>query len=433
MFIKGPAAVAQGLREPRSSGDIDVIIDPARFESVVTALTARGWLARFTPADELRAMSGHSVTLVHADWPCDLDLHHFFVGTFAAPAESFEALIEGSETHVIGGRPVGTPSLIGHRLILTINTLRDLGNARADHEAAALAGHFHANPADWNAQVELAKRTRSLSVLHEFARRHDLPDPSGDLNTAELKQLEFVMRYHSQGLGNLRYRLEASDLSLAQKLGVLRRYLYKPASVIRLENPSFEGGVLATLRANFARVGKGVAQWRDARGGRLVVDRVASRTASLPSGREHDGDFRPELPLGRLPYAELRVDGGGVVIANADPTRAVPGAQLGLAPALDIGAVLVPATCAAVQDGETRYLLPIGHAALARDPKRTPGVFRLDAAGQELLDLVYEGVTTPDGLIAEIAARYGRDAVELEPSIIDFLAQLVAAGVIERG
>src|SRR6476661_8445988 len=46
LFIKGPTAVAMGVRPPRPSSDVDVLVDPAMFEAICSALRRCGWSLR---------------------------------------------------------------------------------------------------------------------------------------------------------------------------------------------------------------------------------------------------------------------------------------------------------------------------------------------------------------------------------------------------
>lgn len=91
LLIKGPALHLHGLREERVSADVDLLVEPARFEELCGAIAESGWTKRSSGfVGELTTV--HSVTFLRGGWPCDLDVHSFFPGFLADPAEVFEAL-----------------------------------------------------------------------------------------------------------------------------------------------------------------------------------------------------------------------------------------------------------------------------------------------------------------------------------------------------
>lgn len=63
-FIKGPASVRRGLRQPNTSADVDVFVDPAGREVLLQGLRERGWRQR--PVDpDITTFPKHAVTLDH--------------------------------------------------------------------------------------------------------------------------------------------------------------------------------------------------------------------------------------------------------------------------------------------------------------------------------------------------------------------------------
>src|SRR5690606_10193028 len=69
LLIEGQIASRVGLRPPRVSADVDVLVETSKLEDLRRALMARGWhppVERAVP----RVLEPHSVTLVHDEWPC---------------------------------------------------------------------------------------------------------------------------------------------------------------------------------------------------------------------------------------------------------------------------------------------------------------------------------------------------------------------------
>jgi len=137
LFIKGPTAVALGVRPDRPSTDVDVLVDPPAFAPLCTALESAGWVLR-TPTGNLRhagdLVFDHSAHYIHPEWPCDLDVHYNFPGFLAPPQQVFEALWQRRTTVEVAGQEIPTPDAVGQALVVGLHALRDpkTPNSRAD-------------------------------------------------------------------------------------------------------------------------------------------------------------------------------------------------------------------------------------------------------------------------------------------------------------
>ncbi|MCK2035918.1 nucleotidyltransferase family protein [Microbacterium sp. SSW1-49] len=122
LLIKGPTLHAQGLRSRRHSGDVDVLVDPARASDLVRAIEQWGWSARPNP------MSGtplpHSVTLTPQSWGCEIDVHFRYPGIGVDPHESFAKLWEAAEQRSFAGIDGYTPATHAHALIQALTLAR---------------------------------------------------------------------------------------------------------------------------------------------------------------------------------------------------------------------------------------------------------------------------------------------------------------------
>lgn len=91
LVIKGPAFVELGVRKPKQSNDIDLLIHPSDRKAMSQALTDVGWtsISHWFPAavDDLV----YSTTFSHPQFPASVDVHHYYSGVFAK-AQAFEAL-----------------------------------------------------------------------------------------------------------------------------------------------------------------------------------------------------------------------------------------------------------------------------------------------------------------------------------------------------
>jgi hypothetical protein len=138
LIIKGPLAARSGLRPERDSTDVDIWVDPARFDDYLRALERAGWRPRPDPAIP-RIIALHSLTYLHPGWPCDIDVHHSYPGFFADVHAVFDALWARRRTEVIGGVGVETTDRVGGALVVALHALRDLQVSRNAAEFGFLA------------------------------------------------------------------------------------------------------------------------------------------------------------------------------------------------------------------------------------------------------------------------------------------------------
>lgn len=130
LIIKGQGLSIQGLRPPRTSGDVDIWVAPADFEIFVAEMKSRGWYDR----DEkvLAPLTGpasvftvHSVTLNGPGWPIALDVHRCYPGFFAPPTHLFDEIWAAREFVELGGQWCPIPQTADHWLLAMLHSLRD--------------------------------------------------------------------------------------------------------------------------------------------------------------------------------------------------------------------------------------------------------------------------------------------------------------------
>ncbi|MEO6412236.1 MAG: nucleotidyltransferase family protein [Pedococcus sp.] len=137
LFIKGPTAIALGVRPDRPSTDVDVLTDRGGFVALCAALGGCGWQRRNTDTG-LRLAADlafeHSAHFIHAEWPCDLDVHYSFPGFLAPEAVVFEALWATHTTVEVAGCVVPSPSVAGQALVVALHALRDPSRATSQQD-----------------------------------------------------------------------------------------------------------------------------------------------------------------------------------------------------------------------------------------------------------------------------------------------------------
>jgi len=135
LVIKGLSLAHHGLRTDRVSADVDVLVEPTRFEELLAAILGVGWTLRPTSTGD-RLMIRHSVTLLHRAWPNDIDLHSTFPGLLAGPGAAFEELWRHRTRVVLGGVPCWIPDRASALVIWGLHSLR--GNVRQPRHDAEL-------------------------------------------------------------------------------------------------------------------------------------------------------------------------------------------------------------------------------------------------------------------------------------------------------
>lgn len=159
LAFKGVAATQYGLRPPRPSADVDVLVDPDRHQDLVDALEERGWIQR--PSDpDTATFPRHSVSLFHPAWGMDIDVHFRYPGIELTPAETFERLWTQRTTLWCGNQPVQIPGFADAVLIAALHSLRGLWVDKHEKELEALIERCRTVDAD-----QLLDRARALSAL----------------------------------------------------------------------------------------------------------------------------------------------------------------------------------------------------------------------------------------------------------------------------
>lgn len=162
LVIKGPAFAELGVRKPRQSNDIDLLVAPQDRAVATEALACGGWSIIshwFPPALEDVI---YSTTFRHALFPVTLDLHHRFSGLFADGA--FEHLWTRRGEVVLAGQPIHTVSLADALVIESLNAIKLLDR---DRRRAAVS-----KVVESAVEVEVSEVTRvaeSLGARHTAA------------------------------------------------------------------------------------------------------------------------------------------------------------------------------------------------------------------------------------------------------------------------
>ena len=168
LAIKGPVVAMQGLREPRASADVDVLVHPRDLEPLVEGLVALGW-RRAVEGTYASIMPPHSVNLLSDHWPIGMDVHWYFPGFLADAGAVFDALWDRHAMVELAGVPVPACDPVGQVAIVALHHLR----VSPDGDSAALRDlSQHARQVlsaeDVRALVQLADQTDATVTLRPF-------------------------------------------------------------------------------------------------------------------------------------------------------------------------------------------------------------------------------------------------------------------------
>ncbi|MGC0368430.1 nucleotidyltransferase family protein [Microbacterium sp. SLBN-111] len=127
--IKGQALALQGLRTARSTGDVDMLVDPSRFDELCALLRHHRWRDRdgkiLVPLPpEGSASVPHARTLEHPHWPTHLDLHRYYPGFLGPAQETFEFLWDARDRVGDGTLSLEVPARIDHWLLAALHAIR---------------------------------------------------------------------------------------------------------------------------------------------------------------------------------------------------------------------------------------------------------------------------------------------------------------------
>jgi Uncharacterised nucleotidyltransferase len=258
LFIKGPTAVAQDLRGPRASLDVDALVDPARRHLLAERLTELGWVDEH-PYTSPTVLPMHSLTHRHPAWPCELDLHDRFPGFFADPQAVFERLWDGRAGVTVAAREIPCPEPAGQALILALHTLRDPQDAGKRQELT-----------DLSERISRTATEASLRHLAELA--HDLGAADTAAPFLELVGAPAVGRGSTAAadLHAWQLRTQPADVTAVSWVHELRRlplyrwpgYLWYAATLsdveLRLADPNLPPGRVPLMRARARRLRRGM-------------------------------------------------------------------------------------------------------------------------------------------------------------------------------
>lgn len=196
LVIKGETLERQGLRDHHASVDVDLWVDPSRFDEFVGALGSMGWHAPIGQSAEPDPDSKHSATVYHEMWPITIDVHHRFPGFLADPQTVFDALWERRTSTTIAAIEVAAPDAVGHTAIAALHYLRRPDGGLAMGSLPGLEQRVpHVLGRDGLAELSsLAGRVGAATTLADFLTSVGAPPATDHVDAEALRAWEVRTR-----------------------------------------------------------------------------------------------------------------------------------------------------------------------------------------------------------------------------------------------
>jgi hypothetical protein len=248
LLIKGPVLELQGLRQPRQSGDVDVMCEPSRVDELTDALQHLGWEVFNEDPVTPRVLPAHGYAYTHERWPCAIDLHRTFPGFFAPAEDVFDALWSHRTSVELAGQSVTCTDIIAsaavHGLHLLREPLLELSESDLDDLVSALR---RLEDTELRELAELTAATGSADTLAPIMDRLDAP-PIGRGQLSPEDRAEWGLRTTAGTTQGLLWIEEVRRQPVRRWPGVIWRALTFDEDELFLGDSRARSGWLATCR-----------------------------------------------------------------------------------------------------------------------------------------------------------------------------------------
>jgi hypothetical protein len=261
LILKGDALNRQGLRPPRVSSDVDLLVEPARFDDFVGALESNGW-RQFDGTFASEQFTSHSRALRREGWPNSIDVHSSWPGFLEPAVDVFETLWARRVSMNFAHQLCNAPDRIANVLMLALHSLR--GSTAQVRHLTELEGvlQLELTPEELSDLADLAIRTGCVGPL-----RAVLPELGVRLNvsrdelrgTAYLDWHRKIVQTHTQGR-TASWLIELRRLPWRRKPLILRHGFWPTDRDLLAEHPEVPDRFAAKVWARIMRLIRGLGQ-----------------------------------------------------------------------------------------------------------------------------------------------------------------------------
>lgn len=257
LVIKGRSLSHYGLRPPRTSADVDVLVEPARFGEYCNAILDAGW-AEIPGTFASDALTLHSRSFRRTGWPNSFDVHSYYPGFLVAPHAAFDALWARRGTLEFAHRECPVPDRASSILILALHSLRGADQQPRHRDELAAVMALTLTEAD---RADLAAAARETGA--DVALRDILPvlGVSVDVSSDDLRTPQY-REWHRKTVEA--HGAAASWLSLfgrsrwQDKPRVLWKAVWPSRDDFAITHPEVPDRWSARARARVTRWGRGI-------------------------------------------------------------------------------------------------------------------------------------------------------------------------------
>lgn len=267
--IKGVALAHHGLRDPRTSADIDMLLHPDDKDRFVAAMEAAGWRVAADPSTP-KILGFHSVDMLNDHWPMGLDLHTYFPGFLAPAGEVFDELWRRRTSIPQAGHEVFFTDLSSSAAIAALHHLRAIWRPEDEAAFARLVDKSttRLSPDERADLVELSRTTGCVRPLGPYFSALDIEaSPVHPAEQSEWERWSLGTQAHPYAAWWVRFR----NLRPWQWPGFMWRALFLPTDELR----AYHGDHTETTPL-----------WR------LHVHRVQRVLKAMPGALRHELDRR---------------------------------------------------------------------------------------------------------------------------------------------
>ena len=255
LLIKGIVASSHGLRPERVSADIDVLVTERSREAMSRELMGSGWYAR-PETEASTALSAHSATYSHPEWPTDIDLHHRFPGFLGDADVTFEALWAERAEFDFGGVSCASAGPLGSALIAALHSLRhDDDDARHDYELRTVTEVVRGWASEQQVKLAaLAELTGAAGPLEQWFAELGIPVVA----SRSPALVDWHARRHSGDTFAGQFVAGIAGTPWRQRPRLLWIAFWPRGDELRASHPEIGSGPIRLLGARFTRWGRGL-------------------------------------------------------------------------------------------------------------------------------------------------------------------------------